>query len=205
MQKNAKRISCLAFSIMLLIACSGTELTKGQAVEPVSVKPVSDILVIVIADKDKTRRSFERRFVTQLKSAGVDAVSSADAIAMPPDLKLKKEVILDTVSQHGNDAVMITHLAGIEEKDIQTRADPGSGGFYGYYGRIYRTRRAPGYSSTSTTIRLETNLYDVKTEKLIWSGQTKTWNKDSQKEIMNDVIAAVIKDLQKSKLLTSKK
>ena len=204
MKKYVRLLSCFAFSVVLLIACSGTELSKGKPVEPVSVKPVSDILVIVIADKDKTRRSFERRFVTQLKSAGVDAVSSADAIAMPSDLKLEKEDILKVVNQNGNDAVMITHLAGLEEKDIHTRADPGSSGFYSHYGRIYRQQRAPGYSSTSTTVRLETNLYDVKTEKLIWSGQTKTWNKDSQKEIMNDVIGAVIKDLQKSKLLANK-
>jgi len=51
---------------------------------------------------------------------------------------------------------------------------------------------------------LETNLYDVKTEKLIWSGQSKTWSKDSKYQIINDVIKVVVDDLQKNKLISPK-
>jgi hypothetical protein len=51
---------------------------------------------------------------------------------------------------------------------------------------------------------LETNLYDVKTEKLIWSGQSETWSKDSKDQIINDVIKAVVNNLQKNKLLAPK-
>jgi len=51
---------------------------------------------------------------------------------------------------------------------------------------------------------LETNLYDVKTEELIWSGQSKTWSKDSKYQILNDVIKVVIDELQKNKLISPK-
>jgi hypothetical protein len=46
-------------------------------------------------------------------------------------------------------------------------------------------------------VRLVTNLYDVKTEKLIWSGQSETLDID-------DMIKVVIKDLQKNNLLPQK-
>ena len=58
-----------------------------------------------------------------------------------------------------------------------------------------------GYSSTNTALRLGTNLYDVKTGKLIWSGESKTWSKDSGKQIINDVVKALINTLYENELI----
>ena len=97
--------------------------------------------------------------------------------------------------------MIITYLIGKEEKDVYTRDGLAHRGFYGFYRSRYSS---PGYSSTSTTVLLQTNLYDVKTEKLIWSGESKTWSKDSKDQIINDVIKAVINNLQKSKIIAPK-
>ena len=185
----------------LIISCAGTELTQKQVDDAYKGKPVSDILVIAITGNEHNRRSFEKEFVEQLKSVGVDAISSEEAIPMPPNLELKKESILNAVNQYENDAVIITHLIGKEVKDAYTRGGSGYRGFYGFYRSRYNS---PGYSSTSTTVLLETNLYDVKTEKLIWSGKSKTLSKDSKDQIINDVIKAVINNLHKNKLIAPK-
>ena len=182
----------------LIISCAGTELTQEQVGDAYKGKPVSNILVIAITGNEHNRRSFEKKFVAQLKALGVDAISSEEAIPMPPNLELKKETILNTVNQYENDAVIITHLLGKEEKDVYTRGGSANRGFYGFY---HARHSSSGYSSTSTTVRLETNLYDVKTEKLIWSGKSKTLSKDSKDQIINDVIKAVINNLQKNKLI----
>jgi hypothetical protein len=123
---------------------------------------------------------------------------------MPANLELKKETILNTVNQYENDAVIITHLIGKEEKDVYTRGGSGHRGYFGFYRSRYSYAHDPGYSSTSTTVRLETNLYDVKTEKLIWSGKSDSWSRDSKDQIINDVIKAVINDLQKNQLIAPK-
>ena len=189
--------------VFLIISCAGTELTHKQVNEAYTGKPVSDILVIAITGNEDSRRSFEQKFVAQLKSAGVEAISSVNAIPMPADLELKKETIVNAVNQLKNDAVIITHLIDKEEKDTFTR---GGEGYYDYYHGIYTGSyaRDPVYSSTSKTVLLETNLYDVKTEKLIWSVQSKTISKDSKDQIINDVIQAVIKNLQNNKLISPK-
>ena len=189
------------FFAFLTISCAGTELTQKPVDDDYKGKPVSNILVIAITGNEHNRRSFEKKFVAQLKSVGVDAISSEEAIPMPADLELKKERILNAVNQNENDAVIITHLIGKEEKDVFTRGGSAQRGFYGFYHSRYSD---PGYSSTTTTVRLETNLYDVKTEKLIWSGQSETWSKDSKDQIINDVIKAVVNNLQKNKLLAPK-
>jgi len=202
MKENlVKLFGYLFSSAFLVISCAGTELTQNQIDEAYTGKPVSDILVIAITGNEHNRRSFEKKFVAQLKSVGVDAVSSEEAIPMPANLELKKEMILNAVNQYKNDAVIITQLIGKEEKDVYTRGGSAHRGFYGFYHSRYSDS---GYSSTSMTVRLETNLYDVKTEKLIWSGKSKTWSKDSKDQIINDVIKAVIKNLQKNKLIAPK-
>ena len=96
------------------------------------------------------------------------------------------------------------HLIGKEEKDVYTRGGSGRRGYFGFYRSRFSYAHDPGYSSTSTTVRLETNLYDVKTEKLIWSGQSETFSRDSKDQIIKDVIKAVINDLQKNKLIAPK-
>jgi hypothetical protein len=202
MKENpVKWFGYLVYIIFLIISCAGTELTQKQVDDAYTGKPVSDILVIAITGNEHNQRTFENRFVSQLKSVGVDAISSEAVMPMPANLELKKETILKTVNQYENDAVIITHLIGKEEKGVYTRDGSARRGFYGFYHSRYSS---PGYSSTSTTVLLQTNLYDVKTEKLIWSGESKTWSKDSKDQIINDVIKAVINNLQKSKIIAPK-
>jgi hypothetical protein len=90
--------------------------------------------------------------------------------------------------------VIITQLIGKEQEDVHTRGGVARLGFFSY-------TRDPGTSSTNTTVRLETNLYDAKTGKLIWSGQSKTMSKDSTDKIINEVIKAVINNWQKNKII----
>lgn len=198
MQRSVKSFVYLFSFIFLIISCAGTELTHKQVNEAYIGGPVSDILVIAMMVNDDTRRIFEQKFVEQLKSAGTNATLSVDSIPMPVDLDLKKETIFNAAIQFEKDAVIITRLIDKEEKDVYTR---GGRSHRGYYGSYAYDR---GYSSTRKILLLETNLYDVKTEKLIWSGQSKTSSKDSKSQILNAMIKFVITELQNNKLIRSK-
>ena len=197
-ENSVKWLCCLLFCAFLIISCAGTELTQKPVDDAYTGKPVSNILIIAITGNEHNRRTYEKKFVAQLKSMGVDAVSSEEYIQMPADLEMKKEMILNAVDQYKNDAVIITHLVGKEDKDVYNRGSSGHRGLFGFYHSRYSS---PGYSSTSTTVQLETNLYDVKTEKLIWSGKSKTLSKERTDKIIDEVIKAVISNLQKNKLI----
>ena len=202
-----KLVKILAFFFgcaATLFSCGGTELTRTHVDPAFKGKGFSNILVIAVTNQKETRRLFEQEFVAQLTSAGVLASASMDAIPMPSDLKIEKRAIRDVVNRLGNDAVIVTHMVGKEEKDIYTRSSYEGLGFYSNYGRIYDYAHDPGYASTRTTVRLETNLYDVETEKLIWTGQSKTWNADSRTEIIHEVIEAVIRNLQQKNLIMTR-
>lgn len=189
------------FCGILTVSCAGTRLSQTWVDEARRGEPVADVLVIVIADKARNREAFEKKFVRQLQAAGVEAVASGEAIPMPRDLKLEKDVIRQAVEKYGSDAVIISHLAGLEKEEVFTRTGPVYGGYYNYYGYVFDRVHDPGFSGEVATVRLETNLYDVKTEQLLWSGQTTSENVTSVDTVIDEVIALVIKDLQKQKLL----
>ena len=190
----------------LMTACAGTKLTHTWVDESRRGQPVSDILVIGVTYKEReaVRRSFEERFAARLRAVGVDAISSGDAISIPTDLKLEKEDILKAVKKYNNDAVLVTHVAGKEDREAYTPPARNYGGYYGYYGRIYGHTHSPGYTRTHKLVRLATNLYDVETEKLIWSGKSETLDPDSTQQAIDAVINLLIEDMQKNGLLSPK-
>jgi len=195
-KNRAGWIGFLVVFICLMVSCTGTEIKQTQVDEAYKGQPLTNILVIAVTGNEHNRRTYEKKFVARLKSVGVAAVGSEESIPMPPDLKLKKEPILAAVARYGNDAVIITQLVSKEKEDVYTRGGPRHRFFFSY-------ALDPGYSSTTTTVRLETNLYDAKTGRLIWSGQSKTMSKDTTDRVMNDEIKAVINSWQKNKLIAA--
>ena len=204
-QITIKRLVGALFSGLLIIACAaGTKLTQTWVDEAHRGKPVSDILVIAVTYKEEVRHSYEDKFVARLKALGIEAVSSADVIPIPADLKLEKDQILNVVKKFKNDAVIITHVGGVEEKETYSPPTKNYTGFYGYYDGLRTLHSSPGFYTSHTLVRLVTNLYDVKTEKLIWSGQSETKDPGSINQTIGDVINLVIKDMQKKGLLSPK-
>ena len=204
-QTSILRFGCTILYAILMISCTstGTMPTYSKVDEAYQGIPVSDILVIGIVDKDRNRRNFERRFVAQLESAGVEAISSADVISMAADLKLEKADILKAVRKMNNDAIIVTHLTGIRGKEGLTQNDSATKNYYDFYSSRYNSQD-PGYFSTTSTLRLETNLYDATTGKRIWTGQSKTWSRGSDHQIIDDIIRVVIDELKRNKLISPK-
>lgn len=194
----------VVFFGVFIVACAGTKLTHTWVDETYQGEPISNILVIGVTYKEENRKSFEEKFVVQLKAAGVEAVSSSKVIPMPSDLELKKEEILKAVNKYKNDAVIITHLIGVEEKESYSRLETNQADYYGYYGWAFSHAHESGYYRTKTLVRLSTHLYDVKTEKLIWSGKSESLDPGSTTQVIDDVVEVLIKDLQKNKLLPKK-
>lgn len=192
-------LSCL----FLLSACSESKLVDIHVDKSFKGKHVSNILVIGVTYKERedVRRHFEDSFAKQLKAVGIEAVSGGDAISIPSDLMLKKEHVVDAIHKYHNDAVLISQISQFSDKESRSRDHLGTTDYYGFYSLSFNLVRSPHYSSSKTTYGIKTRLYDVKTEKLIWSGITRTVDPTSGNQVMNDVINSVIKDLQRNDII----
>jgi hypothetical protein len=151
--------------------------------------PFQKIFVIGVGKSDANRRLFEDRFAAVLSGQG--AVASPSYGTLPHSERLTEEQVRGAIEGGDYDGVIVSRLLGVEEKTEyvppRTYTVPRHyGGYYGYYGATWDVVHEPGYFETHTIVRLETNLYDVVTGELVWSGQSETFNPDSLEDIISE-------------------
>jgi len=163
------------------------------------------IFVIGVGENDTRRTLFEDRFAAVLSDQG--AAASPSYGLLPSSERLSEQQVRGAIQGGGYDGVIVSRLLGVEEDTRyvppQTYTVPRSyrGGYYGYYGRTWDVVHEPGYYETHTTVRLETNLYQVRTGELVWSGQSETFNPNSVKDIIDSATQAVARHLGDEGLL----
>ena len=166
---------------------------------------INNVLVIGVAENESGRRRYEDLFVKRMKEVGITAAAGYEL--MPQEKQLTETEIEASAKSAGADTILITRI--IDEKDRIQYSGPVSypshyGNYYGYYGFSYSAMHSPGYATQYVETFLESNLYDTKSKKLIWSGQKSVTDFKSVGKNMELVVATIIKDLQKQGMITSK-
>ncbi len=193
-------VSCSS-STDIMAVWRSPEVTTGQ---------YKDICIAAITENASNKQVIEQEMHNQLKAQGVKSTRIVDLLPYKfTGTPNEKDLILDKVRGNGNDGILTFTL--IKQKD-ETRYVPGTvysppasygyygtfGGYYGYNGgRMYD----PGYYTQDEIYFIETNLYDVKTEKLVWSVQSKTYNPSSITQFSQDFTIAITKQLIKSHVI----
>jgi hypothetical protein len=185
----------LVFSVAILVsACASTQITSVWRDPSYQSRPAK-IMVIGVAKNPINRRLFEDEFVSQLKSHGTDAVASYTVI---PDKKQgDEEAIAKKVAEMGADSVLITRL--VSKKIVQVYV-PGTAyyppPYYGnwpdYYAYGYRYMYSPGYITNDEYAVVETNLYEAKTDKLIWAASSETGITDADQSLIQNYISVMV-------------
>jgi hypothetical protein len=156
-------------ALLTLASCTTTELTSLWRDETYRDHP-RKILVIGMLKTPANQRILEDEMVRQLKARGTDAVASYTVL--PEQIQANKETITAIMNELGADAVLISRLMDKKSVTTYVHSNPppsGYGGWQGYYSS------SPGYTVQDEYAVVQTNLYDVKTDKLIWTAATETW------------------------------
>ncbi|VAW97658.1 hypothetical protein MNBD_GAMMA21-2169 [hydrothermal vent metagenome] len=205
---NFTRINIILSSVitelsLLLSACSSTTFVHRWNDPEFKGPQLKKILVIGIIKDDGKRRAFEQEFSSLLNAPNRTGIASYTLL---PNLKESgsKEDVLGAVRKSGADGVMVVTLLGVSKQqvDVAPSVDyyPTSYGYsmYGYYGASYDRVYRPGYTKTNTTVSLNVKMFNVVNEKLIWSGQTESFNPSSSSEITRELETLVIRGMKKS-------
>jgi len=165
--------------------------------------PFDNILIVGISDQVTSRRAFENNFVDRL---GEEQIKSTAAFAVMPDnARPTEKNIRAVIKDIRFDAVLITHLVGVDEKTVYQpatyRPAPYYNSIYGYYNHVGGYVYEPGYYRRQTYVKLETNLYDAGSEALVWSMQSETINPSSVQKLIDAQIKIVVKRLKVQGLL----
>ena len=194
----------LALIALFLNGCSQTKVTSVWVDPEYQGDGIDNVFVVGVSKDGGVRRIFEDEFVALFKQKGVIATSSYRVV---PDEDLQNEKMLDIkVRESGSDTILMTRVLDIR-KDTQyippdyVYAPPAHyyGGWHGYYNRAYMV--SPGYTVEYETAMLETNLYDLKTDKLIWSARSDAPTDGKVGQHIKDFAKFIINQLAEAKLI----
>ena len=192
---------CLViFALFVFTSCATTTLTAVWRGESYA-GPVKKMAVMGVSRKPVIRNLFEDECVRELRARGTDAVASYTVLSF--EQLANREAVQTKIREMGADAVLMTRL--VDTKSVQTYI-PGQVyvmpsyyyGWGGYYGNVFAT---PGYTVQDEYAFLETNVYDVKTEQLIWSARSETWMSDNDQGTIKSFIGVIIARLAADKII----
>jgi hypothetical protein len=215
--KNAT--TSLVLLLVAISACKTTATNFSQSYRNPGYEETvfKKVLVIGVAQDAPGRKAFEDALTAAIAKEGGTAVPSY--AVLPDDEKLSEDDLHAVIERDGVDGVLVTRLLSVDKETTnytppkqynnpKTRYYPGGwgygygyGGFYGFYGTTYVAVHEPGYFETSTKLKVETNLYSVATNELVWTGQSETIDPDSIEDARASVTAAVAKKLKAEQLI----
>ncbi len=188
-----------------LAGCAATvQLTSAWRSQDYAGGAFHKIVVLGVGEDGATRRSFEDSFAAVLNTRGVSAVPGYTVIPGEDTATLTQ--IKDAITKVGADGALVTRLLRVEQK---TETTPGyvttmpaygfRGGFYGFYGA--NTRVMPPSIRTYAVASLETNLWALNGETLVWSATSRSFTPDEAATIGTGLATAVADSLKQGGLI----
>jgi hypothetical protein len=211
------KLSKVSFlTIFLLLGACGTttHVTSSWRKPNATANGYKNIFIAAISNNIPARQAVENGLQAQLQQKGLTVEKSFDVF--PPNFSTQtgqqKEFIVSKIQSSGADGILTIALL---RKETESRFVP-SGGFwnpglrYGYYNRFstYYSNwspylNAPGYYDKQNTYYLETNLYDARTEELIWAAQSETYDPSSIDSFLKGYVKSIYEQMVKDGLISS--
>ena len=193
-----RRMAALATAGLLLAACASPNIVVGSWKDKDYHHKVTKVLVIGLSKSATRRRSFEDTLVARFHQRGIEAVPSFRLVPLldPLDKEGAKEEVRTAIQGKGFDAVLVSHLISVDKRTSYT--PPTSHIEYGVYRNImtaYSIVYTPGYLEHDTIVSLETNLYDTRSEKLVWSMTSHSFNPADAMDVIKPLSRNIIHDL----------
>ena len=200
-------LSLTLLATILLCSCSANRLLSSWQDESLGQASMGTVLVIGVAKHDETkRRIYEDTFVDSLQAVGTKAVASYTLSKTP--IAPTEAALREAIQKSDAQTVLITHMVSSKEKDFFQPSSRIIGtnsysnySLFSYYPYIFGSVSAPGNYISTTKVILETSLYDIETEKLIWTARTESIDPVMTRKYYQQLIDLFLDDLAGKEIL----
>jgi hypothetical protein len=193
----------LVLCLPVLFSCStSTQLVSVWEDENYREEPFRQLLVIGLAKTESVRRAFEDHFSSQLGKRGTEAVSSAKIL--PMGQLIDKETIKKALEGSNLDGVIISRVVSIDDQKeiVQGQAQIVKQTYYDHFNQhyvtVYQQEQTPATVNEKKVISIETSLFSVKSEKLVYSAATETFDPVDAEDVIKSLSKLIIKDLHEA-------
>jgi len=206
--KTRRFATCLLVVASLVAgACASTtfqSVWKSPDAKPLALAPGDKIVAMVISDQVSLRRSGEANLADVLDARGFKAVP---AYMLIPDEEIQDEAKAKArIDAYDAVAAVVLRPLGAETEVTTTTTGgyygaPYYGGFWGggYYARGWSTvYSTPPVTTTRTDVHvsIETLIYDLRANKLVWAARSKTTNPEDVEALVGELAQAVAAELR---------
>ena len=210
MRHNVK-IGLVGAAALAFAACASTRFNstwKAPDAQPLNFAG-QKVAALIISPNEATRLGAEGLLARELTARGVQGIPAYNLI--PPNESRDKDKAKALFNQAGIAGVVVMRVVG-EHQELSS--SPGmsywdapyygsfwGGGYYGYgWGAVYD----PGYLRTDTIVSVETLVYDMKADQLVWAGRRKTTNPSRVDTLVKELVAGAASEMKKQGLIRSK-
>ena len=194
----------LVFVVASLTACATTSFTsswKAPDAQPMGSLAGQKVVAVAMTKNQAVRRSAEDTLVSVLNANGSQGIPSYSILGDETDEAKAKAAI----EKSGAVAVVVMRPVA-QEKEISSTPSmymgPRYGGYWGgYYGYGWGGAWGGTEIRTDTIVIVETLVYSLKQNKLVWAGQSKTTNPSKVDAFVKEVAAGAGKEMKKAGLL----
>jgi len=188
--------------ILAAAACTTARLTsswKAPDTGPLNFAG-KKVVALIISDDGVMRREAEDSLARALTARGVQGVPASTLI--PPAEARDRDKAKARLQQAGVEGVVAMRVAG---KNTELNYVPGGpfstsmwnhpyySSFWGYYDWGWGVVSSPGYLKTDTVVTVETLIYSLPKDKLLWAAMSETTNPTS----VDSTIKALVNEAAK--------
>ncbi len=189
---TARRALCALFLAALAAGCAATRITSAWKDPAIDTVPFRKVLVVFQNADPGLRRIVEDEMAR-------DIPNSTPAYAVFRDEELRDVArAKQRVKELGFDSSVVMRVVGVEHQ--QTYVPPSMytvpgyyRGFWGYWGYGWTTVYEPGYLRNDRVVRIQTNIYSVPDDKLVWASESETFNPSSLRGAVAEVVKVTAK------------
>ena len=197
-----KKIFFAIIVLSFLASCTSTEIVSSwrDPETTISADQIDKILFIALVKNETYRRVVEDKLVALSKGKGIPSYTFVTGSNLS---QTDKEAITQRLKADGVDLIVIMRLVDVKD---ETRYVPGStmsgyggmgyGGYWGGYGYAAPIYYTPGYYTTDKKYLVETNVYSVDQDKLVWSGTTSSMNPSKIDTTTAEIADAIIEEMK---------
>jgi hypothetical protein len=188
-----RRSAPLALSFLLFACSHTTQLTDVFRDPSATATRFNKVAAFVMAEDPSVRQTAEDEIVRRI---GPKAVASYTLFSKADEQSA--DTVRAKLQSLGIDGAVTMSLLSMGEEPIDPRGEMGDSGksFSGYYGHHSRGSEA-GWENVA---RIQTQIFSVPDNKLLWSAATKTFNPKDAKELVAKTADQVEQELRKSGL-----
>jgi hypothetical protein len=206
MSKICRTITLIA-ALLWLAACNTTTfVSTWKAPDAHAINPAGKTIAAVFVSRDEgQRRAAEDLLATDLTQRGAKGVAAYTILPNP--VKGDAEAARAALKAAGANGAVIMRVVG-KDKEVNYSATT-SPSYYGGFGPYWGYGWGSAYQTTSVTtdtiISVETLVYSLETDKLLWASTSRTTNPENLNNLIYDVADATSKEMVKQGLIVPPK